>query len=116
MNQPAIDLTTDEDIERALEEARSRPPRPRALSAEYQPALDVLVLHIDNGRRLFIPREDIQGLENATPSQLAEIEILSGTNIGFTQIDVNLYLPYLLEGRLGTEAWMQSRHYTPIAA
>ena len=112
----AVDLTTEEDIDRALEDAKSRPHRLRALSAEYKPDLNVLILHVDNGRRLVIPREEIQALQNATPSQLAEIEILAGTNIGFPQIDVNLYFPYLLEGRFGTDAWMQSLNQRSIAA
>jgi hypothetical protein len=57
----------------------------------------------------FSPR-DAQGLKNAKPSQLDEIEISpSGLGIHFPKLDADLYLPSLLEGFLGSRRWMASR-------
>ena len=43
------------------------------------------------------------------PSQLKEIEIsLSGFGIHFRAVDADLYVPGLLEGFLGSKAWMAS--------
>jgi hypothetical protein len=57
----------------------------------------------------FSPR-DTQGLENAKPSQLEEIEISpSGFGIYFPKLDADLYVPGLLEGFLGSQKWMASR-------
>jgi Protein of unknown function (DUF2442) len=106
---------TDEDIDAALERAQTVPDRPNALAAEYNPQLDVVVLRLDDGRRLIIPREEMQGLENATPTQLSQIEIHAGVDIAWPQLDVDHYLPYLLEGKYATERWKQA-HRKPTAA
>ena len=110
------DLTTEADIHAALERANTEPPTPVALSASYDRGLDVIVLHIDNGRRLVIPREDLQGLENATANQIAQIEIFGGLDIAWPQLDLDHYLPALMEGIYGSDRWMQSLKHRSIAA
>ncbi|HRP98133.1 MAG TPA: DUF2442 domain-containing protein, partial [Rhodocyclaceae bacterium] len=47
-----------------------------------------------------------QGLQHATPAQLAEIEITpSGQGLHFPQLDADLFLPALLEGFFGSRQW-----------
>jgi len=108
--------TTDEKIDAALERAKNEPELPCALSAEYDSRLDLVILHIDDGHRLVIPREEMQGLENATEAQLSEIEIHAGVDIAWPQLDVDHYLPYLLEGKYATERWKQERKHHKVAA
>jgi hypothetical protein len=108
--------TTDADIEAALEEARSLPDEPEAVSVEYISGSDLVVIRLDKGGRLAIPREYLQGLESATEAQLAEIEIHSGVDIAWPQLDVDHYLPYLLEHRYGDKKWMESLRLTGIFA
>lgn len=115
MKAPVRDFTTDEDIDRALAEAAAAPAEPIALSAEYNRDFDMIILLLDTGRRLLIPREEMQGLENATPEQLSQIEIHAGVDIAWPQLDVDHYLPHLLEGRYASERWKQSREH-PSAA
>ena len=115
MNKSKV-VITDEELEAALARARTLPERSRALSAEYSHSLDLIILKIDNGERLVIPREQLQGLENATEAQLSDIEITAGVSIGWRQLDVDHYLPYLLEGRYSTEKWKQARHKQTVAA
>jgi hypothetical protein len=107
---------TDADIDAALEDAKDLPYEPSALSGEYNRALDIIILRIDDGSRLTIPREQLQGLENATPEQLAHIEIFGGNDIAWPDLDVDHYLPHLLAGRYGTERWKQKRKQQPLAA
>ncbi len=102
------DLTTDAEVDAALERAKSLPPEPHALSGEYLPAHDLIVLHLDNGRRLVLQRELLQGLQNATEAQLAHIEIFGGTDIAWPDLDVDHNLRSLLVHRYGSEKWMQS--------
>ena len=99
----------EEQIDRALAEAAAAPPEPIALSAEYNRDFDMLILRLDTGRRLLIPREELQGLENATEAQLSQIEIHAGVDIAWPQLDVDHYLPYLLEGNYATERWKTSQ-------
>jgi hypothetical protein len=57
----------------------------------------------------FAPR-DAEGLAGATREDLAEIEVEAlGLGIHFPRLDADLYLPALLEGVLGSKAWMAAR-------
>lgn len=100
----AIDITTEAELDAAL--AAATDPEVRALRGEYHRELDVVILYLDDGRRLVIPHEEMQGLENATPEQLADIQIFGlGQDIAWPQLDVDHYLPDLLEGQYATEKW-----------
>jgi len=115
MNKPKV-MISDEEIDAALERARLQPERPRAIAAEYNRPLDLVVLSIDNGQRLEIPRGQLQGLENATEAQLADIQIFAGQDIAWPQLDVDHYLPYLLEGNYASEKWKKAREQQGVAA
>ncbi|HZL28113.1 MAG TPA: DUF2442 domain-containing protein [Acidobacteriaceae bacterium] len=109
-------LTTDEQIDAAIERSKHLPELPTAIAAEYDSRLELIVLRIDDGRRLVIPREQMQGLENATEAQLSDIQIFGGTDVAWPQLDVDHYLPSLLEGRYGSEKWMRSLERKQVAA
>ncbi len=109
-------ITTDEEIDTALEQAKLQPERPRAISAEYNAGLDVIVIRIDNGHSLVIPREEIQGLENANEEQLSKIDIYAGADIDWPLLGVNHYFPHLMEGKYASEKWKNSRQKHEVAA
>ncbi len=115
-NEPAEVMTTDEDIDAALERAKLLPEWPRALSGEYNKALDLVILKIDNGQRLVIPREQLEGLENASEAELANIQIFSGQDIAWPQLDVDHYLPSLLKGKYASKKWKAARQNQTAAA
>ena len=116
MKQEVMDLTTDEEIDAALEEARNLPPEPPAVSAEWNRALDVILLRLDNGRRLVIPREDLQGLRDATPEQISDIQVFFGVDICWPQLDLDHSLRWLLKGRYGNDHWMEALERPAVAA
>jgi hypothetical protein len=92
-------VTTDAEIDRAIERARALPSEPRVAEVEYRPGpgLDLLILKLSNGRRHVIPREDLQGLQSATKEQIGRVEILGhGTGIHWPDLDFDLYVPSLL--------------------
>lgn len=115
MSEWTVDIT-DQDIDAALEQAKSQPECPRAISAEYNAGLDVIVIRIDNGHRLLIPREEMEGLENATEAQLSQIDIYSGADIDWPQLGVNHYFPHLMEGRYASAKWKAARQKQGVAA
>jgi hypothetical protein len=89
---------------------RARVSVPKAIAARYDRASGRIVIHLSSGLDLSFSPRDAQGLENARPSQLDEIEISpSGLGIHFPKLDADLYLPGLLEGFLGSRRWMASR-------
>jgi hypothetical protein len=109
-------VTTDAAIDAALDRAKEFDKEPRVTAAEYSRPLDVIVLHLDTGRRVVIPREELQGLEDATEAQLAEIEIFAGLSLAWPQLDVDHYLPHLLEHRYGNDRWMEALQRRGVAA
>lgn len=114
---PDVDETW-ESIDAALEEARNAPEEPTLVEATYHRDLDLLLLKISDGRRLAIPREDIQVLADATPDQVADFRIDPPfVDIWWPQLDEGIYLPNTLEGRYGSAAWMDHVHRrSPVAA
>jgi len=89
---------------------RVRASVPKAIAARYDRASGRIVIHLSSGLDVSFSPRDAQGLENAKPSQLDEIEISpSGLGIHFPKLDADLYLPSLLEGFLGSRRWMASR-------
>lgn len=84
--------------------------RPRAVSANFDRRTGRIVIHLNSNVDVSFSPEDAEGLENATPAQLQEIEISpSGFGIYFPKLDADLYLPAILEGLLGSKKWMASR-------
>jgi hypothetical protein len=100
-------MTTDEEIDAALERARHSPDLPGAISACYNADLDAIAIELAGGRRLLLPRKELQGLETASAEQLSEIEIYGGFGISWPQLDVDHYLPSLLAGQYGSNRWMK---------
>jgi hypothetical protein len=102
-------------LHKQFEEARNRAGElqhslPRAIRAYYDRTSRKLVIDLSSNLTLSFSPQDAQGLEQATPSQLEEIEISpSGFGIHFSRIDADLYVPGLLEGFLGSKKWMASR-------
>jgi hypothetical protein len=89
---------------------RMRVAVPKAIAARYDRATGRVVIHLSSRLDVSFSPYDAQGLENAKPSQLDEIEISpSGLGIHFPKLDADLYLPSLLEGFLGSTRWMASR-------
>jgi len=99
--------TTDSEIEAALDRAERLSHDPLAQSVEHIPNLNLLIIRLTNGRRLALPVEDVQGLGSATHEQLESYELLGGgTGISFPALDVDLYVPALIEGVYGNRRWM----------
>jgi hypothetical protein len=54
-----------------------------------------------------LPIEDVQGLGQATHEQIQNYELPGGgTGIRFPELDVDLYVPALIEGVYGNRRWM----------
>jgi hypothetical protein len=109
-------VTTEAELDAALERAKEFDKEPRVISAEYNREIDVVVVHLTTGGRVVIPREQLHGLERATTAQLAEIEVFAGLSVGWPQLDVDHYLPHLLARRYGNDQWMETLGRHGVAA
>jgi hypothetical protein len=100
-------ITTDDEIDAALKQSKLREDEALAKTVEYVPGLNLLIVGLTSGRRLVLPIEDVQELGEATPAQMQIFELLGrGTGISFPKLDVDLYVPALIESVYGNRRWM----------
>jgi len=104
-------MTSREEFERAGQRgAGLRAALPTAIAARYDRRLGRVVIRLSSGLDVAFSPRDAQGLENARLAELREIEISpSGFGIYFPRLDVDIYLPGLLQGFLGSRGWMAAR-------
>jgi hypothetical protein len=103
MNKILVDIT-DQDIDEALEAARNAPDRPLLVEATFrpEPGLNCLILKLSDGRRLLVPREDLDELNGATDEQAKEILLVpTRTGLWWPQLDTGIELSHFLEYRWG---------------
>jgi hypothetical protein len=103
-------VTTDAEIDAAIRNAKLYDQyRPKAVAASYRAKDDAVVIKFISGVVLTIPRKLLQGLESATRSQLSEVEIVEAqSGLHWESLDVNLYIPSLIDGVFGNRAWMST--------
>jgi hypothetical protein len=83
---------------------------PHAVSAYYDRKTKNIIVMLSTSVGIFFSPHDAQGLEQATPAQLDEIEISpTGFGLHWPQLDADLWLPGLLEGTMGSRKWMAAR-------
>lgn len=83
---------------------------PHAVSARYERTSGKVVIDLSSKLTLSFSPRDAQGLENAKPADLEEIELSpSGFGVRFSKLDADLYIPGLLEGLTGSKKWMAAR-------
>ena len=75
----------------------------------YDPGRQRVIITVRHGIELSIPVQLLEGLSDALPTALAHIEISpTGTGLYWPDLDVDLYVPALLQGLFGTRRWMAS--------
>lgn len=81
----------------------------RANSARYDPRKKLVVISLVNGSSFSFPPQLAQGLANARPADLAEIEISPlGIGLHWPKLDADLTVEGLLAGLFGSRSWMRA--------
>lgn len=102
---------TNAQIEAAIERGKlALEAEPRAASVRYDRGLGRVIVDLTNGCTVAFPPSVAQGLEQATPDQLADVEILGvGYGLHWEALDVDLSIPGLMAGIFGTRTYMARR-------
>ena len=80
---------------------------PRAEAAHYDRATGRVVVDLANGCTYAFPVRLVQDLQGASEAGLSQIEVDGvGFNLHWPKLDVDLYVPALVAGVFGTQAWM----------
>lgn len=89
---------------------RRRLEEPYAVKVLYDGRQQRIVVELNTGLAVVFPPSMVEGLQNARPRDLREIEISpSGFGLHFPKLDADVYLPGLLEGTLGSRQWMAAQ-------
>lgn len=78
-----------------------------AVSAHYDRRRSRIVVALNTGVELTFPTRLAEGLADASPDSLADIEISpAGLGLHWPRLDADLYVPALLKGVIGSKSWM----------
>ena len=104
-------VITNEEFKKATARGKAlKASTPAATEAYYDRRTKSIIVKLSNGIGIFFSPRDAQGLEDASPAQLSEIEInSSGYGLHFPRLDADLYVPPLIDGILGSRKWMAAR-------
>ena len=102
---------TDDVLTRSFDAAKQRGSdahlAPHAKSARYDRRSGRIVVELDNGCAFAFPARQVQGLENATAAQLAEIELLGdGYALHWPRTNAGIRIEGALAGIYGSRVWM----------
>jgi hypothetical protein len=78
-----------------------------AVAARYDRRSARVVVRLNTDVQISFPARLAEGLADASPEALAEIEITpSGLGLHWPKLDADLYVPGLLAGQFGGKRWM----------
>lgn len=81
-----------------------------AVAARYDRKASRIVVRLSTGLELSFPPALAEGLADATPVDLADIEISpAGLGLHWPKLDADLYVPALLQGVFGSRRWMAAQ-------
>ncbi len=101
---------TDDVIQQAEARMAAERDHGHAIAARYDRCANRVIVRLHSGLELAIPTHLVEGLTDATPDALAEIEVSpSGLGLHWPRLDADLYVPALLEGQFGSKQWMASQ-------
>jgi hypothetical protein len=104
-------LSNDEDIRKALAEAASAPEEPivSGVSLDDLDGKISIIVKMSDGSIHGIPKSRLEGLADATNEVASNVEITEdGLGLRWPDIDLDMYVPALLQGIYGTRAWISS--------
>ena len=103
-------ISHKEFLEATRRSKEMRATNPMAIAAHYNRKAKRVVISLSTKVEVMFNPADVQGLENAKPSQLEEIEITpSGFGLYFPELDEGINVLNLLEGTMGSRKWMAAR-------
>jgi Protein of unknown function (DUF2442) len=101
---------TEEELARAEKRMEALRQAGHAVKARYDRRRSRIVVHLNTGIELAFPPALAEGLADAAPEDLAEIEISpAGLGLHWPKLDADLYVPALLQGVFGSRQWMAAQ-------
>ncbi len=81
-----------------------------AVAARYDHRTSRIIVRLNTGLELAFAPALAEGLADAPPKRLADIEISpAGLGLHWPKLDADVYIPALLQGVFGSRRWMASQ-------
>ena len=98
---------TEQELRMAEERMAAVREAGHAVSARFDRRRSRVVVALNTGIELTFPTRLAEGLADASPDSLADIEISpAGLGLHWPRLDADLYVPALLQGVFGSKGWM----------
>jgi hypothetical protein len=101
---------TDAELEAAkLRWTEERAGRPIPSAVRFDPVSERIVVDFVNGATFLVPARALEGLEQATAEELAEVELLGETGLHWEALDVDYTIHGLMAGIFGSRAFLEAQ-------
>ena len=101
---------TDAELAQAKQRWEAeRAERPIPASVRFDAASERVILDFTNGASFIFPARALQGLEEATVAELAEVELLGETGLHWESLDADYTISGLMNGVFGTRSFMEAQ-------
>jgi hypothetical protein len=101
---------SDEDLTRAkLTWQAERLERPIPSSVRFDGSSERIVVDFLNGASFIFPARSVEGLENATVDELADVSLLGETGLHWEALDLDYSISGLMSGIFGSKSFMDAR-------
>ncbi|MFF2320938.1 DUF2442 domain-containing protein [Agrobacterium sp. NPDC058088] len=101
---------SDAELAAARERWRQeRAGRPIPVSVRFEAASARIIVDFNNGASFMVPARAIEGLQDATAEQLADVELLGETGLHWETLDVDYTVAGLMNGIFGSRTFMEAQ-------
>lgn len=107
MSEPEFEDSQYETATARGEKERAQSPTPS--SVRFDERTGRLLVEFTNGAALLVPARSLQGLEDATDAELAEVELAGETGLHWESRDVDFTIAGLMRGIFGTARFMDAQ-------
>jgi hypothetical protein len=102
--------TTDIELEQAKQRwDTERAERPVPASVRYDHVSERVVVEFTNGACFLFPTRNVEGLQDATADQLADVELLGETGLHWESLDIDYSISGLMSGTFGSRTFMAAQ-------
>jgi hypothetical protein len=89
--------------------AEERSGRPVPVAVRLDRETERIVVDFANGATFLVPARALEGLEQATSDELAEVELLGETGLHWEALDVDYTIQGLMAGIFGSRAFIEAQ-------
>lgn len=101
---------TDAELQSAKARwAKERAGRPVPVAVRLDRETERIVVDFANGATFLVPARALEGLEQATSDELAEVELLGETGLHWEALDVDYTIQGLMAGIFGSRAFIEAQ-------